>query len=493
MRFKTPFFSAFGPLLFGRRPHRKLPVIEEDFGQLAGVFGGHLPKGALAAAKSGATSRNRLFTVRATFWAFLFQVLSPTCACREVVRKFQAWWHGSGKSRKARKGSKEQMSASTSAYCQARARMPLSVLGKLFATLAATLERRILDRERWLGRRVKMLDGTGLSMPDTRKNQQRWPQPKGQKPGCGFPLLRMVGLFCLSSGAMLRYAFGNQHNQENHLARGVLDGLEKDDVLLADRGFCSFGLIGVMLARAVDCVMRLHQARPRDFRQGKRLGKNDRLVSWRKSPPRKNDPWAGEHPALPAMLSIRLVRFRVEVPGFRTEEIILATTLLDPQKYPAAALAELYRARWNIELRYREIKTTMGAEVLRCKSPAMIEKELCMNAIGYNLIRCVMQEAAQRHHVELGRMSFKGSLDAMRHFADTLHAATGKPRRQTRLYDELLAIIASDQLPLRPDRNEPRARKRRPKPYQLLTKPRHKMRVISHRNRYRADDQGGLP
>ena len=431
-----------------------------------------------------------------------------------MVRKFQAWWHGSGKSHKARKGSKEQMSANTSAYCQARARLPLRVLGKLFATLAATLERRILDRELWLGRRVKILDGTGLSMPDTRQNQQRWPQPKGQKPGCGFPLLRMVGLFCLSSGAMLRSAFGNQHHQENHLARGVLGGLEKDDVLLSDRGFCSFGLIGVMLARGVDGVMRLHQARPRDFRQGQRLGKNDRLVIWRKNPSRKNDPWAGEHAALPAMLSIRLVRFRVEVPGFRTEEITLATTLLDPEKYPAQALAELYRARWNIELRSRErvarqrprrirgahpappperqIKTTMGAEVLRCKSPAMIEKELCMNAIGYNLIRCVMQQAAQRHDVELGRMSFKGSLDAMRHFADTIHAATGKPRRQTQLYDELLAVIASDMLPLRPDRNEPRARKRRPKPYQLLTKPRHKMRVISHRNRCRADDQGGL-
>lgn len=192
------------------------------------------------------------------------------------------------------------------------------------------------------------------------------------------------------------------------------------------------------------------------------------------------------------MLSIRLVRFRVEVPGFRTEEIILATTLLDPQKYPAAALAELYRARWNIELRYREIKTTMGAEVLRCKSPAMIERVLCMNAIGYNLIRCVMQEAAQIHDVALRRLSFKGTLDTVRHFADTLHAATGTPRRQRHIYGEMLGIIARDTLPSRPDRTEPRARKRRPKPYQLLTKPRHLMRVIPHRNRYRADDQEGL-
>ena len=484
MSMKTPFFSAFGSLLFGRRAHRKLPELPEDLNLLRGVFGSHVPKGALAQAKSGPNSRRRFFSMDATFWAFLFQVLSPACACREVVRKLQAWWTGS---------KRKKMAAGTAAYCQARGRMKLTALEKIFHALAATLERRILGRERWLGqRRVKILDGTGLSMPDTHKNQQRWPQSKGQKPGCGFPILRMAGLFCLSSGAMLRYAFGNKHDQENHLARRVLDGLEADDVLLADRGFCSYGLIGVMLARGVDCVMRLHGCRRRDMRQGKPLGKNDRLVHWNKDQSRRNNPWAAEHAALPATLAVRLVRFRVEVPGFRTEEVTLATTLLDADAYPAEELAALYRARWNIELRYSEIKTTMGADVLRCKSPAMIEKELCMNAIGYNLIRCVMQEAAQRHDVELERISFKGSLDAVRHFADAIHAATGKPRCQRRLYDELLAIIASDPLPARPDRNEPRARKRRPKPYQLLTKPRHQMRVIPHRNRYRADDQEGL-
>lgn len=485
MSMKTPFFSAFGSLLFGRRAHRKMPPMPEDLNLLRGVFGSHVPKGALAQAKNGPNSRRRFFSMDATFWAFLFQVLSPACACREVVRKLQAWWTGS---------KREKMAAGTAAYCQARGRMKLTALEKIFRALAATLERRILDGERWLGQRhVKILDGTGLSMPDTRKNQQRWPQSKGQKPGCGFPILRMAGLFCLSSGAMLRYAFGNKHDQENHLARRVLDGLEKGDVLLADRGFCSYGLFGVMLARGVDCVMRLHQRRSHDAQQGRRLGPGDQLVEWpRPRDPRRNDPWAAERPTLPASLAVRLVSFRVEVPGFRTEEVTLATTLLDADQYPAQALAALYRARWNVELRYSEIKTTMSADVLRCKSPAMIEKELCMNAIGYNLIRCVMQEAAQRHDVELDHLSFKGTLDAVRHFADAIHAATGKPRRQSRLYDELLTIIASDPLPARPDRNEPRARKRRPKTYQLLTKSRHLMRVIPHRNRYRADDQKGL-
>ena len=303
---------------------------------------------------------------------------------------------------------------------------------------------------------------------------------------------RLAGLFCLSSGALLRYALGNKHDQENWLCRGVLDGMEKGDVLLADRGFCSYGLIGVLLARGVDCVMRLHARRQCDFRQGKRLGKDDRLVTWRKEGLRKNNPWAAEHGTLPETLTVRLVRFRIEVPGFRTEQIHLATTLLDPSQYPLEILAGLYRARWNIELRYRDIKTTMGAEVLRCKSPAMIERELCMNAIGYNLIRCVMQEAAQSHGAELARISFKGTLDTVRHFADAIHASTGKPRNQRQLYGEMLAIIAWDTLPSRPDRSEPRARKRRPKPYQLLTKPRHLMRVIPHRNRYRRPDADGL-
>ena len=195
----------------------------------------------------------------------------------------------------------------------------------------------------------------------------------------------------------------------------MLDGLDQGDVLLADRGFCSYGLIGVLLARGVDCVMRLHQKRSHDAHQGQPLGPGDRLVEWtRPRDPRRNDPWAAERPTLPATLTVRLVSFRIEVPGFRTEAITLATTLLDAKRYPAQALAELYRARWNIELRYREIKTTMGADILRCKSPAMIEKELCLHAIAYNLLRCVMQQAAQRHEVEWARISFKGALDALR-------------------------------------------------------------------------------
>jgi hypothetical protein len=259
--------------------------MEEDLGQLQSVFGTHLPKGALGATSKGANSRHRLFNTEVTFWAFLFPILSPQGAYREAVRKVQAWWHGRGKA---------GMSAHSAAYCKARAPLLLATLEKLLLTVASTLERRILQCEHWLGgRRRKILDGTTLSMPDTPAKQKRWPQPSRQKPGCGFPLLRTVGLFCLSRGALLRYSLGNKHNQENHLIRQLLDGLAKGDVLLADGGFCSFGLIAVLLARGVDCVMCLHQARRCDLRQGRRLGENDR--SLRRSHPCRH--WQAAMPA----------------------------------------------------------------------------------------------------------------------------------------------------------------------------------------------------
>lgn len=476
MKMKTPFFAAFGSLLFGRRAHRKVPVNVEDFGQMQRVFSGCLPAGALAAARAGAGSRRRIFSTENTFWAFLFQVLSPLCGCREIVRNVQAWWGAKGKSK--------PLGAGTGGYCQARARLPLPLLASLLEKLATTLQGRVLAHERWLGERsVKIIDGTCFTMPDTPQNQERWPQSGEQAPGCGFPLLKLCALFCLHSGAMLRYSLGNQHDHEQKLTRNLLDGVEKDDILLADRGFCSYALIAALRARGADALMRLHQRRKADFRHGKKLGPDDRLITWNRDPKPGKGPWADQHASQPETLTVRMVRYQIEEPGFRTRKVTLATTLLDPEEYPLEVLAELYRARWNIELRLREIKASMGADTLRCKTPAMIEKELCMNAIGYNLIRIVMQKAAHEHDVELGAISFKGSLDTVRHHAPAIQAAL--PRERVRLYDQLLHLIAKDRLPWRPDRVEPRAKKRRAKNYHLLTKPRHQMRVPSHRNRPR--------
>ena len=270
---------------------------------------------------------------------------------------------------------------------------------------------------------------------------------------------------------------------ESVLFRQLWHFLAKGDVLLSDRGFCSFAAIASLQARGVDSVMRLHQRRKSDFRKGKFLGKDDRLVIWKKPGQRPPGSSKEEFAALPQSLTLRQIRLQVGVKGWRTRTIIIVTTLLDPRAFPAEALRSLYLERWSVELRFREIKIALALDILRCLDPMMIEKELLMHVIAYNLVRSLMQHAAIRHCAALHTLSFKGTLDSLRHFADVIQAAQGKPRKQAALLDALLEIIARDQLPHRPHRSEPRAKKRRPKNYHLLTKPRHQMRVPPHRNR----------
>jgi hypothetical protein len=330
---------------------------------------------------------------------------------------------------------------------------------------------------------VKIVDGTMLSMPDTQENQKAWPQSKSQKEGCGFPLMKLVGLFSLSSGSLLDEVHGDLHQHEATLFRALWGKLEKGDIVLEDRGFCSFVAMAALQNKGVDTVARLHQARLADFRRGKVLGKGDRLVAWTK-PLCCPKGWSREEfDALPQTLAVRLIRLIVETPGYRTRTVVLATTLTDADIYPAEELRRLYAQRWNIELHYAQIKTTLGMDTLRCKSPEMIERELQLNLIAYNFVRALMQRAAHTHRADLGRLSFKGSLDTLRHWATVIHAAKDQPRKQQELISHLLLSIASDTVPRRPGRSEPRAKKRRPKNFQLLTKPRHQMGNLPHRNR----------
>jgi hypothetical protein len=349
--------------------------------------------------------------------------------------------------------------------------------------LANQLERNLPTEELWWGRRVKIIDGTTASMPDTEANQKEWPQTRSQKPGCGFPLIKLVGLFSLGSGALLHMAEGDCHQSEVILARQLWQHLERNDIALTDRGFCSYQDLSAIAARGADAVMRLHQARHADFRKGRSLGPNDRLVTWVKPAQRSAGCTPEAYALLPDTLVLRMIRYRVTTPGFRTKEVVLITTLLDPVAYPTSELAELYFERWNIELHYREIKTLLGMDVLRCLSPAMVRKEVAMHRIAYNLVRILMQQAAIIHHVPIARISFKGTLDSLHHFADAMQALAGKPRRQKDLLANLLQAIANDPLPHRPGRVEPRAKKRRSKNYHLLTSPRRKMHVPAHRNR----------
>lgn len=473
MQVHTPFFPQFRARLanLGRRVQQ---IRQQSLLQLDLLLYPLLPAGLLSQADAGPNSRQRVYTVRRTFFGFLFQVLKPDCPCREIVRQILAL---------CALDSDDTSRPSTSAYCQARQRLPWDILPRLRCALAARADQ---ARQLWKGFCVKVVDGTGVSLPDTRENQRAYPQSGEQKPGCGFPLLKLVGVFSLATGALLDYAKGDKHQHELGLLQRLLDTFKAGDLVLADRGFSTYALMALLWLRNVHSLLRLHHARRRDFRQGKCLGKDDRLLVWNQpanwQKPRFIPKWLWHR--LPQELSVRMVRFSLAVPGYRTRSVILITTLVDPVLYPAAELAELYVRRWRIELWFRDIKTSMGMETLRCLSPKMVHKELEMFFIAYNAIRCLMAEAAQIHDVALQRLSFKGTVDSVRQFGAAIAQARSR-KQKNRLMARLLELIAADQVPERPARREPRAVKRRPKPFQKLNRPRHLMKEMLHRSKYR--------
>jgi hypothetical protein len=357
----------------------------------------------------------------------------------------------------------------------------LDILARLRCAVAAHATQ---AEELWLGLRVRVLDGTAVSMPDTQKNQRAYPQSAEQTPGCGFPFMKIVGIFSLSTGVLLDYARGNKHLHELSLLHRLLDVFKRGDLVLADRGFSCYTLLALLWRQHVPALLRLHHARSGDLRRGKRLGKHDRLIVWRKPQDweRRYIPlrlWKCLAPELP----VRILRYRLHRAGFRTRSVTLVTTLLDPELYPAEQLALLYARRWQIELWFRDLKTSMGMNVLRCQSPKMIHKELEMFFIAYNLIRCLMIQASRDYQVDLHRLSFQGTVASTRQFSAALaQARSGKSQKQ--LIRNLLQAIAADLVPYRPGRREPRAVKRRPNPCAYLTKPRHKFKDAQHRNRY---------
>jgi len=482
MHHSTPFFQGFSSILFGRPALSGLQKTLREVANLNTLsdffetFGFLVPDALLRRRSSGTNSRQRRFTLHVTFWAFLAQTLAPETSCRDIVRKVQAWWLL--RAPKSRAGS-----SSTAAYTKARQRLEPETICGIGQHLIERLERRAQPSQLWLGRRVRVVDGTTVSMPDTLENQEKYPQPSSQKAGCGFPQMRVVGLFSLASGALLDFAKSSIHIHESLLFGQLMSTLEKGDIALADRGFCSFHAFWNMSQVGVDALMRLNGVRKVDFRKGVKLGPNDRLLTWKKPAQRPKGCTQEEFDALPTSIILRHVRLTVSARGHRTQTITLVTTLLDPITYPLQQLGELYLQRWSVELHFREIKITLGMDVLRCQTPAMVEKEVMMHAVSYNLVRSLMQEAAIRHQVDLTRISFKGALDTLRHWSASLEAMRGMPRKQQALLVAMFELIAMDLVPHCPGREEPRAKKRRPKNYQLLTKPRHKMRISGHRNR----------
>jgi len=410
--------------------------------------------------------RDRLFNPAVTLWMFLSQVLDASHCCRHAVARFLAW-------RLSQRLA--PCSADTSAYCKARGRLPEAVLARL---VRQTGQRASDDRPsgwRWAGRVVKVVDGTTVSMPDTPANQQAFPQSRAQKAGVGFPLARMVVLFSLAVGTALDAAFGpyrGKQTGELSLFRQLHDRLERGDILLADRHFCSFWELALVRERGGDVVTRLHQHRRADFRRGRRLGPCDHVVRWAK-PPRPEWMTPEEHAGLPAVLAVRELRVRVTRPGYRTRVLIVATTLLDADAFSTQDVALLYRVRWFAELDLRALKATLQMGILRGKTPVMVRKEIWAHLLAYNLIRGLMADAAAEAGLLPWQLSFAGALQTVVAFAPL---AWSWEEKWESISVALRVALREHRVCDRTGRVEPRAQKRRPQHYPLLTEPREQAR-----------------
>jgi hypothetical protein len=442
--------------------------LKEDWSGHLAQLTDYLSARDILAASQGYRWRDRIWNPVWTFWTFLVQVLHAGSSCREAVALVLAEQAGV---------SPRRISPDASAYCQARQRLPLSVFVAALGKAGRCLQNKAGPEFLWHGRQVQVVDGSSCSMADTPSLQAAFGQPDGQKAGCGFPVVRLVAMFCWATGAVLDVAMGAYRSSELTLVGPLWAHLQRTDIVLADRFYCTYVVLSELLARGCDAVFRLHGGRSRtvDFRQGKRLGHDDRRMTWDRPTVCPRGLSQAQWMSLPEHLTIRVLRFTTQVAGFRSRTIVVATTLLDPVAYPRGQIATLYGDRWMVELRLRDIKTTMQMEVLRAKSPDVVRKEILLHLLAYNLIRALMWQAAQKHGRPLHRLSFAGTVEHLNALAPYLWVYGGTPRCAI-LYALLLEWIARDTLARRPGRVEPRAVKRRPKEYDRLNKPRQELR-----------------
>jgi Transposase DDE domain len=395
-----------------------------------------------------------VYNALVTTWVFLSQVMSADSCCRAAVARLIA--------HRCRQG-QSPCSSQTGGYCQARQRLPEGFAADLVRHTGSSLEKEALPSWRWKDRSVMIFDGSTVSMPDTPENQKAYPQHATQQAGVGFPLARIGVLFSLAAATVLDLAicpFRGKGNSELGLLRQVWHHLVAGSVLLADRYICCWFEIALLDGRNVKVVCRLHSQRRPNWRKG-----NDQRVTW----PKPERPfWMDQatYDALPDELTIRLLRLKVARRGFRTREIRVATTLLDRRAFTPGELADLYRARWHAELDLRSLKSVMQMDILRGKTPDIVRKEIWMHLLAYNLIRTVMAQAAMAHDVNPRAISFKAALQTLEAFRPQLLEASRDALPS--LIEQIIQAIITHQVGQRPNRCEPRARKRRPKPYPLL-------------------------
>ena len=411
-----------------------------------------------------------VYTPPVTLWAFLSQMLhkAEQRSCVAAVARVMVLLAGLGH---------KPCSGNTGAYCRARAKLPEPVIRRLTLHMAKNCEEAVPSAWLWHGRHVKLVDGTTVSMPDTEANQAEYPQHPVQKEGVGFPIVRMVVLLSMATGMLCDMALGAYEGKETGepaLFRELFSRLEAGDLVLGDRYYCSYFMIALLKELGVDFVVRLHQARTADFRRGQRLGSGDHVVEWLR-PARPE--WMDQetYDGIPASIALREILVQVNQPGFRTKSLVVVTTLCNAEEYRSEEIAELYRGRWLAELDIRTIKITLDMDVLRCKTPAMVRCEVWTHLLAYNMIRRSILESAQASGCSPRALSFTAAMQAL---AAAWIVAVLSDRSMFRvLVDAHLRNLAGHCVGNRPNRVEPRAVKRRPKPHRLLTKPRAEARL----------------
>ena len=418
---------------------------------------------------SFAQQDDEVYTPAMTLWAFLSQVLhkAEQRSCLAAVSRVIVLLVALGR---------EPCANNSGGYCKARFKIPEIVIERLAIRVADGCEKKIPKHWLWKERHVKLADGTTLSMPDTPKNQEEYPQQASQPEGLGFPVARVVVLLSLATAMVCGMVIGpysGKQTGELALMRQLLDQLDPNDILLTDRYFCSYFMIALLLQRNIDFVARLHHARKQDADRIKRLGKHDHLVEW--SRPDKLD-WMDQetYDQMPESLTLRQIEVKINQPGFRVESLVVVTTLTDTKEYPQYDIAELYHQRWLVELDIRAIKCSLGMDVLRCKTPEMVRKEIWTCLLAYNLIRKTMLQAAREMDLSPRQLSFT---NAMQHMAASwVVLPTLEDPKIALMIATQIESLTSQIVGKRPNRFEPRAVKRRPKLIRLLNITRNEAR-----------------
>jgi len=471
----TPMFPGWHLPTLRRKPRtevQKLMDLKEkihtlSFSRLGQCLERYIPSHFFGLKSETGFSRRRIFSLDNTFWGFFHQVLSNDGGCQEIVNQFRVL---------AKQRGLTKISPSTSAYCQARKKLDIKLLEKI---LTHTQNRLPVENSTLplVGRRVVVADGTGISMADTPVNQREYPQPKSQRSGCGFPQARICALFDLNSGVALSYRMGNKKSHELPLFREQMSTFVTGDIFLGDKGFTSYFDMQGLKIKGVDSVVGLAKRKPICANEAKIiLSDNDLIVEWPKPKGSKTRYEFEEWKRFPDSFLVRQIKVTVNQPGFRVKSFYIATTLLDEKRYPAKTIEELYLKRWNVELYFRELKTTLGLDILRCKTPDMIHKEVIMYFIVYNTLKLMIKDSLQ-NDVQADEMSFNSCRQVLNKFSSSVVNHSLRKCDKSFFLADLKNILCDCRLFKRFGRVEPRVQKRRPKPFKLLMKPRAELKA----------------